>query len=333
MKEIRPLFTKENFIDVSMTSLQNPISHKIYKAQVLTDNTGGMSFLKEHLNQKLFEKSTFKTAIVGLYPYYKKNQKVDNIGLKVSLYAKNRDYHTTLTEKLDSIISKLKTVYPQAQFLSAVDSKPVLEKDIAYKAGLGWVGKNTCLLNKNHGSLFFIAEILTDLENPKYKAELQTDHCGTCNKCIEACPTNALTPRRLEVEKCISFRNIESKDYTPNVLTKSTHSWFFGCDVCQTVCPWNEKLHGKAEMSKTNDFDGLNENAVKELEDILKTSNKKLMEIYKDSPLSRARGNGLKRNALQIIFENKISEMKNFLIETELNERLEPLKLKVIESL
>lgn len=334
LKDIKPFFLDENFVEVSTAPLQNPLSHKIYKAQVLNENTGGMGFLKEHLNQKLFEKSIFKTALVGLYPYYDPSEVKEESGLKISLYAKKRDYHLELTEKLNLIISKLKDLHPEAQFLSAVDSKPVLEKDLAFKAGLGWVGKNTCLLNKNQGSLFFIAEILTDLELPNSKTSLKSDHCGTCRKCIEVCPTGALTPRKLEVDKCISFRNIESKDYTTKVLTQSPlHSWFFGCDLCQTVCPWNEKVFGKDNMEKLNNYNGIGRDAQKELEEILSLSNNQLMEKYKDSPLSRARGNGLKRNALQIIYENKILEMKPILEKVRLTEKLEPLRKKVIESL
>lgn len=350
IKDIKPLFLEENFLDVSFTTLKNPISHKIYKAQVLSDNIGGMTFLKEHLSQKLFKNSTFKTALVALYPYYDPKVETDEQGLKVSLYAKNRDYHLVLTEKLERIILKLKKMHPKAQFLSAVDSKPVLEKDLAYKAGLGWIGKNTCLLNKTHGSLFFIAEILTDLSDNEIQddqkknktktsfdfenLQLKTDHCGTCTKCIKACPTGALTPRKLEVEKCISYRNIESKDYSPNVLTNSSiHSWFFGCDICQTVCPWNAKVFGKEKMKKLYDFRVLNKKTQKELEEILTLSNNELMKKYKDSPLSRARGNGLKRNAMQIIHENKILEMKPVLQKTALSLKLEPLRKKVLESL
>jgi epoxyqueuosine reductase len=331
--QIKELFLKEGFLTSSVASIKKPVSFSIYKAQINSGNTGGMTFLKEHMELKSKPKGSYKSALIGLYPYYPFEDDLKS-SLRVSVYAKSKDYHLVLKEKLDSIVFELKRSFPEEEFLSAVDSMPVLEKDLAFKAGLGWIGKNTCLLNKDHGSLFFVAEILTslDLESLKQKkAPLQTDHCGTCTRCIEVCPTEALTPHKLEVEKCISYRTIEKKDSSKEVLKSPLHSWFFGCDLCQTVCPWNEKVFGKDQMRSLEEWE-VTDQQIFELEEILKSSNKSLDKKYKDFPLSRPRGKRLKRNALQVIYENKISKLKNLLKQTDLGD-LNELKNEVIKVL
>jgi len=212
-----------------------------------------------------------------------------SLSLRVSIYAKSKDYHKILSVKLHTIIEKLKKLYPKAEFLSAVDSKPVLERDLAYRSGLGWIGKNTCLINKENGSLFFIAEILTSLSlkelkdsnKSKTKKTFYSDHCGTCTRCIDVCPTKALRPHYLEVDKCISYRTIEKKEISKDILNSKTHSWLFGCDLCQTVCPWNEKVHGKDNMRDLETW-SVGEDQKNELSEILKASNKSLDKTYKE---------------------------------------------------
>lgn len=290
-----------------------------------------MDFLKDHSPLKDPQNQNFKSAFVGLYPYHPSKNTLQS-NLKVALYAWDEDYHTSLSQKLQAIAQELEEDFPGESFKAAVDSFPVLERDLAYRAGLGWMGKNTCLLNKEHGSLFYIAEILTSLKS-KTTPEFKTDHCGTCTKCIDSCPTGALTPRKLEVDKCISYRNIEDKDRSLKTLEKPLHGWFFGCDICQTVCPWNEKTHGKDEMATLSQPFHFSPESITELKNILSQSNKELMETYKDFPLNRARGSGLKRNALKLIYENKLSELKDFLERLTVPEQLEDLRSFVAKSL
>jgi len=327
--QIKKLFLKQGFLDSSQTLLESPISIGIYKAQVKTGNIGGMEFLNTHYEDKL-KNTEYKSAFVGIYPYYPFEDELKS-SLKISIYAKKQDYHKILKEKLDSIIVKLQKEYPIDRFTHAIDSKPVLERDLAFKAGLGWIGKNTCLINKTHGSLFFIAEILSTLSLLDEKKMTQSDHCGTCTRCIDACPTDALSPHKLDVEKCISYRSIEKKDITNSVLDAPLDSWIFGCDICQTVCPWNEKAHTKDEMRGLEEW-SLNEESIEEIKFILTSSNKSLDKKYADFPLSRARGKKIKRNILQLIHENKIKSLKPFLETLEMNE-LNQLKIAVLKEL
>lgn len=335
---IESLFKNSGFLEVSCADLSSSLSFDIYKAQIGDDNYGEISFLKDHLKFKdPNEKNKFKTAIIALYPYYPNNDELSS-SLRVAEYAKSKDYHFVLKQKLDTIIFKLKEEYPNETFESATDSKPYLERDLAYRAGLGWIGKNTCLLNKEHGSLFFIAEILTSLNLKKLekldkKNELKTDHCGTCTKCIDVCPTEALTPRKMIVEKCISYRNIESKSFLIDELTNKNESWFFGCDLCQTVCPWNEKAHGKQIMETLTTKPDTSELHINELKKILESSNNSLEKKYQFFPFSRARGKRLKRNALFIIYENRLSNLIPFLESVSFKDELEKLRIEVINFL
>ncbi len=335
---INHLFINEGFLESSIVELKKPISTSIYKAQVHSGNIGTMNFLKDHESEKIKLSEVYLSALVGLFPYYPIHDEL-NSSLKISMYAKSKDYHKTLSIKLSKIIEKLQNIYPKAKFLSAVDSKPVLERDLAYRSGLGWIGKNTCLINKKNGSLFFIAEILTDLsvkdlkklDTSFTKTPLYSDHCGTCTRCIDICPTKALKPHYLEVDKCISYRTIEKKEISKDVLKDKTHSWLFGCDLCQSVCPWNELAFGKDSMRDLEKW-SVGKNQIKELEEILKASNKSLDKKYKEFPLSRARGKRLKRNALQVIYENKLSDFKALLKALDLGE-LEDMKSEVVNSL
>ena len=333
LNKINDLFLNEGFIESSVAELKDPISIGIYKAQVNSKNIGTMEFLKKHKHEKESPNKKYNTALIGLFPYYPLEDEL-NSSLRVSIYAKSKDYHIKLNDKLQTIINDLKIWYPKEDFLSAVDSKPVLEKDLAFRAGLGWIGKNTCLLNKEHGSLFFIAEILTSLKFDDEKRTLithPTDHCGTCTRCIDVCPTDALTPHKLEVDKCISYRTIEKKDISKDVLHSPTDSWLFGCDLCQTVCPWNEKVFGKDNMRRLEKW-SVGEEQIEELKDILLSSNKSLEKKYREFPLSRSRGKRLKRNALQVIYENKILKLKSLLETIDLGD-LNELKNEVIDGL
>ncbi len=329
--KITTLFTKQGFLSVNHVSLKKSISFNNYKAQIWNENFGGMNFLKDHLSRKNPLQQEFASAFIALYPYYPVNNELKS-SLKVALYAQEADYHHQINLKLGVISNELHKLYPNNRFSHSIDSAPVLERDLAYRAGLGWIGKNTCLLNKKHGSLFYISEILTDI-NFLSKNTLQTDHCGTCTRCIDACPTGALSPRKLEVNKCISYRNIEDKDTSILSLDKKTDSWFFGCDVCQTVCPWNEKAHGKENMKNLNQPLTVTSKILDELKSILSRSNKQLEKDYKKFPLNRARGTGLKKNALKIINENKISELKDFLIKVKVSDQLKKIKNQVVLNL
>lgn len=277
-----------------------------------------MNYLKEHLDIKKTPTQHFKgfvSAIVIAKPYFPTS--TSPTSLRMAQYAKSPDYHLHFRNDLERIKQSLLEKFCDHEFLCFTDSVPLLERDLAAQAGLGWVGKNTCLIDRKKGSLFFIGEILSSLplENP---TPLVSDFCGHCTRCIEACPTQALGENRtLYAKRCIAYLNIESKSTPPLELRPSMQDWFFGCDICQTVCPWNEKAHGKDLMrslsqEKLNPMESEFENdkLKKELQLILQLSNKKLIEHFKDYPLTRARGFGLKRNALIAIGNLKIKELE-----------------------
>lgn len=161
---------------------------------------------------------------------------------KISNYAWGEDYHQVLRQKLEETVEALQKVLGDFEYKVMVDTAPALEKVIAAQAGLGWQGKNTLLLHRHAGSQFFLGEIFTDLPLSRFQADLPVrDHCGTCQRCIEACPTNALSPYELDAGKCISYWTLEHKGPFTNE-TPPWKEWIAGCDICQEVCPWNQKL-------------------------------------------------------------------------------------------
>ena len=172
-----------------------------------------------------------------------------------------------------------------------VDSAPVLDRRWAQKSGLGWIGKNTCLITKEHGSFFFIGEIILDLD-------LTTDtpiedYCGSCTKCLNACPTNALVaPNRLDSRKCISYLTIENKNEIPEQFKGKFKNWIFGCDICQDVCPWNNK----AIPTLVSDFKPPDKLTQMKKDDWVNLNEKKFIELFEDSAVLRTKFAGLKRN-------------------------------------
>jgi epoxyqueuosine reductase len=179
-----------------------------------------------------------RSVIVLLYNYYPGTIFHENSHYRISKYAWNTDYHLFIKKKLSRLIKQIRDVSGALVARGFTDSAPVLEKVLAQQAGLGWTGKNTCLINRKIGSFFFIAEIITDLElefDPP-----SPDYCGTCTRCIDACPTGALVgPYILDARRCISYHTIENKGELPVPLRNSFNRYIFGCDICQDVCPWN----------------------------------------------------------------------------------------------
>lgn len=292
------------------TLLQQPLTIGIYKDWIDQNKNASMGYLKTHFEKKENPQQLARSAIVVGIPYIphpspleKEKDKISH--LRKATYSQGHDYHYWLKEKLDQIIEKLNLIYPNDVFFSWTDSGPVLERDLAYRCGLGWIGKNTCLIQRNQGSFFLIGEIYTTLylenQNP-----LSADFCGSCNRCMEACPTQAIeSPRFLNPHKCISYWTIESKEIPPVELRTGFQDWIFGCDICQTVCPWNKdvlkQLHTK-KVTKLAVYD--------DLKWILQSSNKELQKAFVRTPFARAAGNKLKRNALIVIGNLKLKELK-----------------------
>jgi epoxyqueuosine reductase len=213
--------------------------------------------------------------------------------LKISKYAYGKDYHEVIRPQLRSMISELQDKIGQFNGRGFVDSAPVLERAWARKSGLGWIGKNGNLINKQSGSFFFIATLITDLDLD-YDDPLAKDYCGSCTKCIDACPTEAILPGKvINGSKCISYFTIELKDeIIPSEMKGRFSNWMFGCDICQDVCPWNRFSHPHNEKA-FSPFPEILNLSTKEWEEL---SEEMFRKIFKFSPLSRSKHKGIQRN-------------------------------------
>ena len=201
----------------------------------------------------------------------------------VSGYARGRDYHKIMRSRLKKLVSKIK-VHSSHENRVFVDSAPVLEKALAQKAGLGWIGKNTLLLNKNAGSYFFLGEIYTDLELPIDEPEI-VNHCGSCTSCMDVCPTKAFEgPNQLDARKCISYLTIEYKGSIKEELRPMMGNRIFGCDDCQIFCPWNKflKITDEADFKPRHNLDDI------DLSNLFMWSEEEFLEKTQGSPIRRA---------------------------------------------
>jgi epoxyqueuosine reductase len=217
---------------------------------------------------------------------------------RVSRYAWGEgDYHDLIHERLDQLAEFLSERVPEARVRGVVDTAPLLEREFAQLAGLGWIGKNTLLLNRHEGSWFFLASLLTDIELV-YDAPHETDHCGTCRACLDACPTDAFPqPYVLDASRCISYLTIELRDAIPAELRTGMGEWVFGCDVCQDVCPWNSR----APLSRQHEFEaGSNSNPM-DLIGLFELDDPAFRERFRHTPLWRPRRRGLLRNAAIVL--------------------------------
>jgi len=207
----------------------------------------------------------------------------------ISLYALNEDYHDVITPRLRKLEEKVKAEFPGCQTRGYVDTGPILEKPLAQKAGLGWIGKHTNLLTEGVGSWYFLSEILLDVALPPSKPA--EDHCGTCVSCIDICPTGAIVaPYVLDSRKCISYLNIELKGMIPIEFRKAIGSRIYGCDDCQLVCPWNSYANLTDEQAfKSKDVTYL-------LMDLIQLDAEGFRERFRKSPVKRIKRRGLLRN-------------------------------------
>ena len=235
-----------------------------------------------------------KSVISFGYNYYTGENELDSKKYKISNYSWGEDYHLIIKKKLYQIIDLIQNnKNSDFKYRVCVDTSPILEKNWAQKSGLGWIGKHTNLINDKIGSWFFLAEILVDFEL-EYNKPFSKDLCGTCTRCIEACPTDAIFEEyKLDANKCISYLTIEHRDDFSNEFDLDLSGWIYGCDICQQVCPWNEKF-----SINTTDLN------FEKRENIQKMSNKdwnnlKEMDfkrIFKKSAIKRTKFSGLKRN-------------------------------------
>lgn len=264
--------------------------------------------IKEQAKNLFPEAKSILSVAVSYHPHPRQTPDTPT-DLKIAKYAAGEDYHFWLLKRLEQLAEKLKVEFPHGHFLPMTDSKALLERDFARQLGLGWIGKNTCLIHPKIGSYFLLGEILCDLEiESENISNPIPDFCGKCTRCIEACPTQALDKnKKLDARKCLSYWNIESKRVPPINIRESMQDQFFGCDICQDVCPWNQKFI--KNMSKNSEQKPQPVNIASELEFFLTASNRQMETRFKNSPLLRARPRGLRRNALIVAANLKIKSL------------------------
>ena len=256
---------------------------------------GEMKYMENYFDKRLDPRLLVdgaRSVISLLYNYYPEQTQVTDAP-KISKYAYGKDYHEVIKDKLNEFLFSLKQEIGNVSGRAFVDSAPVMDKVWAAKSGLGWVGKNSNLINKQQGSFFFIAELIIDVEL-EYDGPIK-DYCGTCTKCIDACPTEAIVaPYVVDGSKCISYLTIELKENIPTEFKDKMDNWAFGCDVCQDVCPWNSfsMPHNQAQFKNTN---GLLNYTEAEWNDITEET---FNFIFKNSAVKRTKYKGLKRNLM-----------------------------------
>ena len=255
---------------------------------------GKMSYMERNFDKrldttKLVEGS--KSVISLLYNYYPSKKLNDQNNFKISKYAYGKDYHFIIKNKLKTLLNEMRNEIGDIDGRVFVDSAPILERAWAKKSGLGWIGKNTNLINKETGSFFFLAEIIVDLEL-NYDNETK-DYCGSCTACLDACPTDALyEPYKIDASKCISYFTIELKEQFSSELKEDFNDWIFGCDICQDVCPWNKfsKPNKEPLFQPHEDLEHYKK------KDWIEMTDEVFNVVFKESPLKRTKYKGLKRN-------------------------------------
>ncbi len=254
---------------------------------------GAMHYMENHFDKRIDPTQLVpgaKSVVSLMYNYYPA-QTLTNTSYKISKYAYGLDYHTVIKEKLYALFEAMRTRFGHIEGRVFVDSAPVMEKAWAKRSGLGWQGKNTNIIHPKAGSFYFLAVLVCDIElTPDGPIK---DYCGTCTACIDACPTQALTPYAIDAQKCISYLTIELRDeLLPKALQPHMDNWIFGCDVCQDVCPWNRfsTPHNEPRFSPTDQLENMTDGDWEELtEDTFR-------HLFKHAAVARTKYAGLKRN-------------------------------------
>ena len=256
---------------------------------------GNMKYMENYFDLRIDPQKLVPNArsVITLLMNYFPSEKQGEGAPKISKYAHGKDYHEVIRNKLKIFLEIIREKIGDVNGRGFVDSAPVLERSWAQKSGLGWIGKNGNLINNKAGSFYFIATLITDLELEPDDA-FAKDFCGTCTKCIDACPTDAILPGKVvDGSKCISYFTIELKEMLiPEEMKGKFQNWMFGCDICQDVCPWNRFAKPTNEIAFAPIPEVLNF-STSNWEELSEESFKK---IFKDSPISRAKFSGIRRN-------------------------------------
>jgi epoxyqueuosine reductase len=284
--------SKADFLEEEAPRLENWLKQNMH---------GQMHYMENHFDKRLDPRLLVdgaKSVVSLLLNYYPEEKQPDDDTYKISKYAYGTDYHFVIKDKLKTLLDFINESIGEVGGRCFVDSAPVLDKAWARKSGLGWVGKNSNLITPQVGSFYFIAELIIDLEL-EYDGPIK-DYCGSCTKCLDACPTDAIVaPYVVDGSKCISYFTIELKDQLPQEMNGKFGNWVFGCDICQDVCPWNRfsKPHNEPAFAPHPDLKNLKTNDWQEL------TQEVFSQLFKKSAVKRTGYNGLLRN-IKFVQEN-----------------------------
>lgn len=277
--------SKAGFLEDEAPKLENWLKQNMH---------GQMHYMANHFDKRLDPTKLVpgaKSVVSLLFNYYPEKDLANDGSYKIAKYAYGQDYHYVIKYLLKELVKQLEAEVGEIDGRVFVDSAPVMERSWAEKGGLGWIGKHTLLINKGNGSFFFLAELISDLElEPDGPIK---DYCGTCTRCIDACPTDAIyEPYKLDASKCISYFTIELKEEIPTEVSGRFEDWIFGCDICQDVCPWNRfsTPHQTPEFQPHPDLEGMSKKDWEEITDEV------FRKIFKKSAVKRTKLAGLERN-------------------------------------
>ena len=276
--------SKAQFLEEEAPRLENWLNKQMH---------GQMHYMENHFDKRLDPTKLVEgsKSVISLLLNYFPVKTQDHETYKLSKYAYGTDYHFVIKDKLKSLLHAIQGEIGEVEGRAFVDSAPVLDKAWAAKSGLGWIGKHSNLLTQQVGSFYFIAELIIDLELD-YDS-ITTDHCGTCTKCIDACPTKAITePYVVDGSKCISYFTIELKENIPTEFKGQFEDWMFGCDICQDVCPWNRfsKPHEESLFTPQESLLDMTKRDWQEL------TQETFSKVFKKSAVKRTKFSGLTRN-------------------------------------
>ncbi|PZP46495.1 MAG: tRNA epoxyqueuosine(34) reductase QueG [Pseudopedobacter saltans] len=293
---IKQLAQKSGFDYCGIAKAQQLDKEATYLEQWLNQGMHGkMQYMENHFDMRIDPRKLVPGAksVITFFKNYYPNTISDNKEIKISKYAYGSDYHDVIRSQLKLLLKDINEKFGEVQGRGFVDSAPVLERAWAEKAGIGWQGKNGMVINRQSGSFFFIATLIVDLELT-YDDPIAKDFCGTCTRCIDACPTEAILPNKVvDGSKCISYFTIELKDQLiPDNYKGKFDNWMFGCDTCQDVCPWNR-------FSKPNKeplFSPIPEILNFKEKDWEEMTEEEFKKVFKNSPLKRSKFEGIRRN-------------------------------------
>jgi epoxyqueuosine reductase len=294
-----------------ITSAAPPATHPKYLEWLLSGHNAGMAWMarpdavaKRGDLQQVLAGAQSVVCVAMLYRTKSEDAPWDEQKLgRVARYARGTDYHEFMPPRLRELLAWIQEQV-NCQGRVYADTGPILERDLAQRAGIGWIGKNTLAMSRELGSYFLLGEIVLDLELPPDEPHLQS-FCGTCTRCLDACPTNALVaPRELDASKCISFHTIENKLRLPQSVKDQVGDWLFGCDICQEVCPWNQRIERAPDahpeafsqeplLWKREEFPGV--------EEWVSIPQSEFSRRLSKSPLKRPKRRGMKRNAVAVL--------------------------------